>query len=59
MSKVYLGTVDIREGEVVAISAPPNASAAEIAKAIEQANEAQRRETQRLRELFLRKDKPQ
>jgi hypothetical protein len=55
--KIFLGVIDIRPGEVAAISAPPDADAATIAAAIKAANEAQLAESKRLRELFPIEDK--
>ena len=64
--KVFLGTIETGSAgdpaEAIAVVVPPNATADQIAAAIERANneraEAQARETKRLRELFLDEDKP-
>jgi hypothetical protein len=60
MSPIFLGTVIVEPGESVAFEIPVDASAAEIAAAIERANleraAAQAAETAKLRELFLAGD---
>ena len=51
--RIYLGTVSTAPGETIAIDLPPDATAAEIQAAIEEAERAKRDETQHLRAIFL------
>lgn len=51
--RTYLGTVTTAPDETIAIDLPPDATAAEIQAAIEEAERAKQDETQRLRAIFL------
>jgi hypothetical protein len=53
----FLGVIATEPGEAIAINAPPNADAATIAKAVEQAEAQKAAETAKLREIFLSQDR--
>jgi hypothetical protein len=57
---VFLGAVDVTDGEAIVFDIPPNADAAEIQAAILKANaeriEARAKESRQLREIFLEDD---